>query len=232
MAFSLKNIQKAQRRRRGAVPALPPLGSFDPSILLQVGQNRRTAENAQQQFDLGQAQAQDDFGIQTQRLAQQEGNSLADLVTGRQRLSEDRTNALADLGRGYGSLAHRQAEGALRANVQSAGLLAQSLAARKANMAHDQAGVDQSYNRSLADSTTAEQRLRQDVGNRKADLALTLSRAYGSGKGGQPLGTNVLNLLQTKNDALSGNLDLTGVAFQQAAANGYTLPRRRKVRIV
>lgn len=210
MAFSLASIQKAKKRRTAAAPSLPPLGSYDPSVLLQYQQNKRTADNAQQQFDLGQSQAQDNLAIQLARLGQQETN-----------LGTDRGTALENIGRNYGNLAETQAAGANRANVQSAGLLAQSLAKRQANQGLEQKTVDTSYQRSLADSA-----------NQKADLSLALSRAYGSGKGGQPLGTNTLNLTQTKADALGGNLDLSGVAYQQAAANGFRFPKKKRSLIV
>jgi hypothetical protein len=228
VAFSVGSIRKAQNRRRSGTPALPPLGSFDPSLLLQYNQNRRTTENAQQQFDLGQSQAQDDLAIQMQRVSQQQGESQADIATGRQRLTEDHTTALNDLNRNYAVLANKQAEGALKANVASPGLLAQALARRQGNLAADQKPIDTAFQRGLTDSSTAEQRLGEDASSRKADLLLSLSRAYGSGTRGQPLGANTLSLLQTKNDALGGNLDLTGVAYQQAAANGFRFPRRRR----
>lgn len=231
MAFSLQSIKKA-RRRVQAAPSLPPLGSYDPSVLLQYGENKRTADDAQSTYDLGKAQAQDDYAIQTGRLGQSLQDSLADILTGKQRNQQDYTTATANLAHQYGAQATQQAEGDLRGNVESAGILARQQAIRQQNQAHDQSGLDTSLQRALADSTTSEARVKQDADNKKADLALALSRAYGSGKKGNPLGTNTLNLTQTKANALAGNLDLSGVAYQQAAANGYRFPKRRKALIV
>lgn len=207
MASTFTSALTKARKKRPAkfAPSLPPLGSFDPGVLLQYGANRRGAEDAQAQFDLAQAQAQDDFAIGTGRLGQR-----------RTELEQDHTTALSDLHRDYGNLAARQNEGALKANVQSAGLLKQALAARLANQQHDQTGLDTSFNRAV--TTNDEQ---------KADLGLNLSRLFGSGRNGNPLGSNTLNLIQTKNNATAGNLDLSQVAYQQAAAAGYRIPRRK-----
>ena len=206
MAFSLAAIQKAQKRRRAAVaPSLPPLGSFDPSLLLQYNANARAAQDAQDQYDLGAAQAQDNFGIQTSRI----GTQL-------QQAQQDTAQRSTDLAHQYGTLAHQQAQGALQRNVESAGILQQALARRQANSQHDQALID-----------TAMSRTKQQADWQKSDLALNLARAFGSGRNGQPLGTNTLNLIQTKNNATGGNLDLSQAAYLQAAAAGYSPPRRK-----
>jgi hypothetical protein len=257
VAFSVASIQKAQKRKQSVAPSLPPLGSYDPSLLLQYGANNRAAQNAQGQYDLGQAQAQDNFGIQTGRVDQSLANnltdlgtskdrSLADLLTNRDRNQQDYTTASQGLDRRYAQLGRVQGEHARQQHIEGGGILAQSLAKRQANRALDQQPLDTSLQRSLADSTTAQSRLGQDyttntgragqaAATSKADLALALARGYGSGTGGNPLGTQTLNLTQTQNDALGGNLDLSGVAYGQAAANGFrfpSTPKRKKAPVI
>lgn len=254
MGFSVAAIKQAQKRRAQAAPSLPPLGSFDPSILLQYGANKRAASDAQDIFSLSKTQAEDQYGINKGRLdtntgqslqdlATQHSQTLADLLTGRQRNTQDYQRATADLAHNYSILADKQNQGARQANVESAGILGHAADIRAANQSHDQQGLDTPYQRALADSTTAEQRTNaaydtnvqrtnQNAGWQGSDLALALARRFGSGTGGNPLGTDTLNLLQTMNNATSGNLDLSGVAYQQAAANGFRFPTRRKRTVI
>jgi hypothetical protein len=275
MAYSLSSIAKAARsKKRAGGSALPPLGSYDPSIFLQMQQNRRSSDDAGDTFALGQSQAQDDFGIQLGRLHQNHDlavgdlgtsrdRSLSDLATSRDRsvgdlgtaaarAGEDHSNSLAALARRYAILGNQQGQADRQAHVESPGLLRQQAAIRSRNQGVDQAPIDLAYSRFSQDNAQAGQRLGEDftrssgrVGEdytrgtsradldeqqREADLSLNLSRAYGSGKNGQPLGSATLNLIQSRNAALGGNLDLATVAHTQAAANGYVTPPRKKRR--
>lgn len=227
---SFQSALTRARKKKPArfAPSLPPLGSYDPSILMQYGANQRGANDYEDQFALAQAQAQDDFAIQTGRLGENQQQTLADLTTRRTRNLEDYNTSKGDIQRRYGEQAAVQSERAIRSGVQSQGLLAQALARRMENAKRDQTGLDTSLARSQADLATAEQRSTSDFDQRKADLALNLARMFGSGKGGQPLGSNTLQLIQTRNNATAGNLDLSAVAYQQAAANGFRFPRRRR----
>lgn len=253
---------------------MPPLGSYDPSIFLQRQQNQRTASDAGDTFALGQAQAQDDVGIQLSRLGithdQQlsdlgssrdrtladlgtnHDRTLADLATSAGRAGEDHSNSLSALTRRYGILANQQGQADRRANVEGPGLLQQQAAIRGRNQAVDQQPIDLAYSRFSQDNAQAGQRANEDFGRlgsrtqedyargvglanqdsnwRSADLSLGLSRDYGSGTNGAPLGSRTLGLIQAQQGAVAGNLDLATVAHQQAAANGYVTPSRRRRR--
>lgn len=249
MAFSVKSIAAA-KRRRAQTPANPPPGTYDPTIDATGRNNQRSYDDTLQNFAIGSQRAKDDLGIALGNIGTSQQNSLsdlstghdrslADLLSGRDRNAADHQTALADLARNYSMLADKQGQAARQANVESGGILAQALAKRQANQAHDQAPIDTAFNRSLADSTTAEQRIGQDYAtntgrvnqgatNQSDAVKLAFDRAYGAN------GDQALNVSRAGRNLVAGNLDLSNQRWYQAAAMGYSpvQQRRRKQVIV
>jgi hypothetical protein len=207
VAFTAQSISRAKKKRRNPqLPATPPPGTFDPALSAQGRTNQRSYDDLLQDFAVGKQRSQDDLKL-----------ALANQALGTQHLGEDRTTALANLDRGYTGLAHRQSEHALQGNVESAGLLAQSLANRMAARTQAQQPIDTSYNRAL-----------EGAKQRTDALKLGFERLYGRS------GTNVVRVARAGRDLVAGGLDLANQEWYQAAQLGYspTIPKRKTKRQV
>lgn len=229
-------FQKAKRKRLPA-PASPPPGTYNPQYDAQARAQQRQYDDLLQNFGIGKTRAQNDLTLALGNLNQSQQNALSDLgtshdrnlqdlTTNQQYAAQDHATALDALNRNYATLAGRQAEGAIRSGVESAGILAQAIARRNANKANDQAPIDTAYGRQQAAATTAENRINQDyttnVGRTQQDaqqrqdaLKLAFDRAFG------PSGDNVLQIARAGRDLTAGNLDLTSQKWYDATANGY-----------
>lgn len=184
------------------------MGTYDPTLDAQGRGLQRSYDDLLQNFNIDKTRATDDLKL-----------ALADTATSQQRLNQDHATALANINRNYGDLAVRQAEGALKANVESPGLLARALARRQANARLDTQGVDTSFNRATEDTTKHTDALK-----------LAFDRAFG------PSGDNVVNLSRAGRDLVAGQSDLNAQRWYAATANGYVpaprIPRRKTRRQV
>jgi hypothetical protein len=168
----------------GFIPYQPPSsalpGTYDPSLDAQ-GENANLGFGFQaQDYTLNNQRLGNDFATATGRLDQNHQATLSDLLTGLTRaqqdygtqtgyvnqdygtqtgrLGQDYQRNTADLATGYNNLGINQA-GAIRASGASeGGALAQALAKRTANQAHDQSGIDLGYQRGTQDLTTQRDR--------------------------------------------------------------------------
>jgi hypothetical protein len=213
VAFTPASIAAAKKRKKKPAPRLPaepPPGTYDPALSAQGRSAQRSYDDLLQNLAIGKQRSQDDLKL-----------ALANVATGTQRLGEDRTTALANLDRNYTALAHRQSEHALQGNVQSAGLLAQSLQSRMAARTQAQQPIDTSYSRAL-----------EDAKRRSDALKLGFERLYGKS------GTNVVNVARAGRDLTAGKLDIAGEKWWQAAQLGYApaaparIPKRKTRRQV
>lgn len=197
-------------------PTSPPPGSYDPSIDAQIGQSSRglqdllgsyitnfgepgTALGGRAGADLatGQGRIAEQLANGSQDLNTTSGRTLADLLTASTRAGEDHTTQVADLGRQYARLGDAQRQSAESAGVGGGGALAQALAKRTENEAHDQAPIDTAFSRSAADNAS-------QVARTNEDTATGLSRLQtGASEQGADLVTNASRQSQ---DALTGLL--------------------------
>lgn len=166
-----------------APPTRPPYGSYDPTLdqgersagrglqdlIDDIGRanQRGSADYELGKGDLERSRSRGKFDLNDQKADYERGfgRSLADLLTSRTRGGQDYQRSVAGLDRDYSQLARKQGEGANAAGVQSSGLAAKAAQIRGQNKAFDRAPLDTNYQRFSADSSSSENRLREDRGD-------------------------------------------------------------------
>ncbi len=165
-------------------PTTPPPGSYDPSLDAALGSATRQYGYSTEDAATADARQRADYQLRKDRLGQQRGYSLADLLSGHTRFGEDQGTARSRFGedqgtaktregqnfgmsieglqRHYSQLGDRQAEGAQSAGVGGGGAFAQAMAKRNANQAIDRQPLDLNHARFGEDQGTSATRFGQD----------------------------------------------------------------------
>lgn len=150
----------------------------------------------------------------------QYGRGLQDYFTNFDRANADYNTATGDLQHSYQTLGNNQSEAANQMGVSEGGALAQALAKRTANQAHDQSGLDTTHNRSLADLLT-------NTSRGATDAYTGLQRAVGSNSLYQ--GTIQTQAGQEAAPGLvdNPNYEVVGNTIYQRNANGSVTPVKK-----
>lgn len=165
-------------------PTMPPPGSYDPTIDVQLGQAQRgygdlgtdyTKDWGELGTALGGRQGTD-FKTARDRLGIQGGWQNSDFDQQKTRLGEDYGRSIGDLTRQYGRLGNNQRQAAAAAGVAGGGALAQALRKRTENMAYDRQPIDQAFSRGNTDIDTNRSRFNEQQGWQTTDLTNTYTR--------------------------------------------------------
>lgn len=156
--------------------ALPPEGTYDPTLDANYGAAARGFGDLQQDTERANTRAGNDLTLGLGAIDQSKGYSLADNLRSRERTVQDYGTATTALGKRYSDLGSRQAESAQQAGAVGGGALADALLKRTANQGVDQAGLDTTKNRTLADLLTSDQRITQSAADRGGALTLDYNR--------------------------------------------------------
>lgn len=132
----------------------PPAGYYDPSLDAQGRAGGRGLTQLLQDLAKAGSRADSQLAIDKGQINQGADWSLADLLTGHNREGQDYTQNTADLGQSYQRLGVSQAGRAAQAGLLGGGTFAAAAAARGANQAHDQAGLDLAHSRANEDYNT------------------------------------------------------------------------------
>lgn len=178
-------------RRRGFTPWRPPRnpppGSFDPAL----DQGARAATRGLQDLnqDIGydpvtgaptgteSIRAQDDYFLAGNRINQQQGYTLADILRNQTRSGEDYGTATQNLGRNYANLASSQRQAANAAGVlNTTGWDQQAQATRAGNQALEQGTLNTALARQLQDYGTQTDRANTLYDQQRGDLGLGYQR--------------------------------------------------------
>lgn len=192
-------------KRGGTAPngqPIVPVGSYDPALDAQLGQQTRGLENL---VGLAPNTATGDYGgstgtavdratrdlirqggyydtdlqTGTDRTNQTYGRSLDDLLKQRDRDKADYGSNLATLQRNYDILGTNQNAGIRKAGVAGGGAIQQAIDKRTANQALEKAPIDLAYNRALENSQTSQTRLGEDKIYDLGQLQTTHDRGLG-----------------------------------------------------
>lgn len=156
--------------------ALPPEGTYDPTLDANYGAAARGYGDLLQDTERANTRAGNDLTLGLGAIDQSKGYSLADNLRTRERTNQDYGTATTALGKRYSDLGARQAESAQQAGAVGGGALADALLKRTANQGVDQAGLDTAKNRTLADLLTSDQRITQSAADRGGALTLDYNR--------------------------------------------------------
>jgi hypothetical protein len=208
-------------------PALPPEGSYDPSIDGSVGAANRGYGDLQDQSATGDTRDTTDYLTGRAAIDQGQARGLADILSARSRGGEDYTRQLGALDRSYGQLANRQRQSQQQAGVALGGASLQAAARRAANQAYDRAPLDTNFQRFTADSATSEQRLGENTTNQLGALNLDLAPPSADNPlGGRRFQDRKSALTIAGRENAQYGIDAGKSRFFQAAGAGYTIPGR------
>ena len=159
----------------------PPPGTYDPTIDANRDAAGRGLFDLRQDTERGNTRAGNDLSLAVgadgqSGVGQQKAWSLADNMRTRTRTQEDYGTATANLGRQYGNLGRSQAQQAQQAGVVGGGALADALLKRTANQGREQAGLDTTRDRSLADLLQSDDRIDKSAKDRVGGLTLDYDR--------------------------------------------------------
>lgn len=205
ISLSQHKTNVAAKKGGGKAPAgqpIVPVGSYDPALDAQLGQQTRGLENlvglapntatgdyggstgttvdrATRDLIRGSGYYDTDLQTGTDRTNLTYGRSLDDLLKQRDRDKADYGTNLATLQRNYDTLGTNQNAGIRKAGVAGGGAIQQAMDKRTANQALDKAPIDLAYNRALENSQTSEARLGQDKTYDLGQLQTTHDRGVG-----------------------------------------------------
>lgn len=211
----------------GFVPwqaASPPPGSYDPTIDANYAAAGRGLFDLRQDVERANTRAGSDLSLAvgadgTSGVGQQKAWSLADNMRSRTRSQEDHGTATANLTRQYGNLGRSQAQQAQQAGAVGGGGLAQALLKRTANQGREQAGLDTSLSRTLADLSQSDQRIEKSAEDRVGGLTLDYNRGVED--------RNQVQVPRAQREYTQFGLDSERQrSFQAAGAGLFEAPRR------
>lgn len=156
--------------------ALPPAGTYDPTLDANYAAAVRGFGDLQRNTERDNTRAGNDLTLGLGAIKQRQGYSLADNLRTRTRTNEDYGTATTALGKSYSDLGARQAESAQQAGAVGGGALADALLKRTANQGVQQATLDTSKNRTLADLLQSDTRINQAAKDQGGALTLNYGR--------------------------------------------------------
>ena len=181
-------------------PTMPPPGTYDPTIDIQLGQAQRGYGDLTTDFtrDWGEpgtalsGRMGEDYKSALGRLTQQRDWQTSDFDTQLSRGGQDFASAIANLRRSYDRLGNSQRQSAAAAGVASGGALAQALRKRTENEAWDRKPIEEGWSRLQADIATNRERATTQFDWQTGDLKTNYLRggedaSLGLARGGREL---------------------------------------------
>jgi hypothetical protein len=209
------------KKRRGftpfRAPTSPPPGTYDPTLDASVRASGRGLNDLNQDTERDNSRSLTDYVTGQNRIDQNTGYSLADLLRGSTRETADYGTQTAGLQRQFQNLASSQADQANAAGVSSSGWAAQAARKRQANEALAQQGLDTAHSRSLEDSGINVGRTNTGADQQRADLTLGYQR------GGEDRQTTATRATRENQFYAS---DVGDSKWFQAAQVGYVPPSK------
>jgi hypothetical protein len=194
-----------------------PAGSYDPGLDSALYAAQRGLQDTTADTATARARAAADYGLTNDAIAQNRDRQLADYTTAETRGTQDHASAVAALQRQYAQLGNRQRQGAISQGVIHGGSLLQAAAKRTANEAIDQAPVDQSYQRQIADIATGRARVGQDANTALGQNTLAYQRGDDDA---------ISALLRAQREGTQFGVDTQAQKLFQATQAGYVAPQR------
>lgn len=179
-----------RKKARGFVPFQPvrnpPTGTYDPQLDQGARAGTRGLQDLQQ--DIGydpvtgaptgthSTRALNDYLLGGNRIDQQQGYTLADILRNQTRSTEDYGTATANVQRQYQRQGVAQSQAANAAGVLNSGWTGEAAAKRAANQALDQQGLDTTHQRQVQDYATQTDRSNTGFDQQRGDLGLNYQR--------------------------------------------------------
>ena len=198
-------------------PQLPPQGTYDPTLDANYAAADRGYTDLQASSLLADTRGLNDYNLAagtdgTTGVNLQRGYSLADNLRTRDRTNQDYGTATTALGKSYADLGARQGEQAQQAGAVGGGALADALLKRTANQGVQQAGLDTTRNRTLADLLQSDQRINTSANNAIDQLKLGYDRGVWD--------RNKVDLPKASRELTQFGIDTTTQKGYQASASG------------
>lgn len=193
-------------------PAVPPWGTYDPTLDANLGAATRGFNDLTADTERQNTRSANDLTLGIDAVNQQKGYSLADNLRTRERTNADYGTATTALGKRYSDLGNAQAQGAQQAGVVGGGALADALLKRTANQGVDQAGLDTTRNRTLADLLTSDNRIGQAATDKIGGLTLDYNRGVED--------RNQVALPRASRELTQFGIDTTAQKGYQASSSG------------